>query len=66
MLTTPLQMALVTAATANGGEVVKPYLVSRIIDPATQTIVFERTAKSDREPCSHYARESGRSSTRYA
>ncbi|HEY3329442.1 MAG TPA: penicillin-binding protein 2 [Capsulimonadaceae bacterium] len=33
VLTTPLQIALTTAATANGGDVYKPYLVDSIDDP---------------------------------
>jgi len=42
VLTTPLQMALVTATTATDGLIVKPYLVSRIVDPTTQAPVFTR------------------------
>lgn len=33
---TPLQMAMVSAGIANGGEVMKPYLVSRVITPDLQ------------------------------
>ncbi|MDR3709665.1 MAG: penicillin-binding protein 2 [Capsulimonadaceae bacterium] len=35
VLTTPLQMAMVTAATANGGTVFKPYLLNSVLDPLT-------------------------------
>jgi penicillin-binding protein 2 len=49
VLVTPLQMALVTAATANGGYVLRPYLVSRILDSrthapvqVTQTVILRR------------------------
>jgi penicillin-binding protein A len=33
LLTTPLQMALVTAAVANGGELMKPQIWKRVVDP---------------------------------
>jgi peptidoglycan glycosyltransferase len=33
LLTTPLQMALVTAAVANGGKLMKPQIWKRVIDP---------------------------------
>ena len=33
LLTTPLQMALVTAAIANGGELMKPQIWKRVVDP---------------------------------
>jgi penicillin-binding protein 2 len=35
VLVTPLQMALTTAATANGGNVYKPYILDQVIDPIT-------------------------------
>jgi penicillin-binding protein 2 len=35
VLTTPLQMALVTATTANGGDVLKPFIVQDAINPLT-------------------------------
>ena len=41
VLLTPLQLALTTATTANGGYVLKPYLVQRILDSATKTTVQE-------------------------
>ena len=41
VLVTPLQMALVTATTANGGYVLRPYLVSRILDPNTHAPISE-------------------------
>jgi penicillin-binding protein 2 len=43
VLTTPLQMAVATAATANGGKLYKPYLVHSISDPATQTVITRTT-----------------------
>ncbi|CCH74000.1 peptidoglycan D,D-transpeptidase FtsI family protein [Nostocoides australiense] len=36
--TTPLQMAMVAAAIGNGGEVMKPYLVRRVLGSQLQTI----------------------------
>ncbi|CAM3991458.1 penicillin-binding protein 2 [Nocardiopsis rhodophaea] len=39
---TPLQMAMVAAGVANGGDVMKPYLVDRVTDADLETIV--RTA----------------------
>ncbi|NLC71939.1 MAG: penicillin-binding protein 2 [Desulfuromonadaceae bacterium] len=38
VLTTPLQLAVMTAAVANGGTVYRPYLVSRIEDPSGELI----------------------------
>jgi penicillin-binding protein 2 len=38
VLTTPLQMARVTATVANGGDVLKPYVVSRIINHDGKTV----------------------------
>ncbi|MDQ5821872.1 MAG: penicillin-binding transpeptidase domain-containing protein [Actinomycetota bacterium] len=38
MLTTPLQSAMVSAAIANGGAVMRPYVVARILDPKGKTI----------------------------
>lgn len=35
---TPLQMAMVAAAIANGGEVMRPYVVDRLIGPDLQTL----------------------------
>jgi penicillin-binding protein A len=35
---TPLQMALVAAAVANGGQLVKPHLVDRVVDPDGRTV----------------------------
>jgi penicillin-binding protein 2 len=45
VLTTPLQMARVSATLANGGDVLRPYLVDRITDSQTGAILFsnERT-----------------------
>lgn len=41
VLATPLQMALVAAAVANGGTIMKPYLVARVLAP--QGSVLEET-----------------------
>ena len=38
LLVTPLQMAMATAAVANGGRVMRPYIVERIIAPGGGTI----------------------------
>jgi peptidoglycan glycosyltransferase len=38
LLTTPLQSAMVTAAIANGGMVMRPYVVGRVLDPKGKTI----------------------------
>ncbi|HKO38327.1 MAG TPA: penicillin-binding transpeptidase domain-containing protein [Solirubrobacterales bacterium] len=38
LLTTPLQMALVTAAVANGGEQMKPRIWKRVIDPEGRVV----------------------------
>lgn len=52
VLTTPLQMALVTATTANGGYVLRPYLMQRIVTAdgrpvvESQKIVLRRVAIS--------------------
>ena len=35
VLVTPLQMAVATAALANGNKVIKPHLVKEVIDPVT-------------------------------
>jgi penicillin-binding protein 2 len=42
VLVTPLQMAMVTATTANGGDVLRPYLVQRIVDPTNGATIFTR------------------------
>jgi peptidoglycan glycosyltransferase len=38
LLTTPLQMALVTAAVANGGEQMKPQIWKRVVDPEGRVV----------------------------
>ncbi|MDQ2629556.1 MAG: penicillin-binding transpeptidase domain-containing protein [Actinomycetota bacterium] len=38
LLTTPLQMALVAAAVANGGKLMKPQIWKRVIDPEGRTV----------------------------
>ncbi len=38
LLVTPLQMAVATAAVANGGKVMKPHLVQRVINPDGKTV----------------------------
>jgi penicillin-binding protein A len=35
---TPLQMAMVASAVANGGKLVKPHLVTRVVDPDGRTV----------------------------
>ncbi|HEX5323308.1 MAG TPA: penicillin-binding protein 2 [Capsulimonadaceae bacterium] len=53
VLTTPLQMALVTATTANGGYVLRPYLMQRIVTAdgkpviASQRVVLRKVSISD-------------------
>ena len=41
VLVTPLQMALSTAAIANGGDLMRPYLTDRIKNPVTGAIVHQ-------------------------
>ena len=43
VLTTPLQMARVTAALANGGDVLKPYVVSKVTDAGSHTARYQCT-----------------------
>ena len=38
LLTTPLHMAMVAAAVANGGEMMRPYLIDRYLDPDGSTL----------------------------
>lgn len=38
LLTTPLQMAMVTAAVANGGELMKPQIWKRVVDPEGRVV----------------------------
>ena len=45
---TPLQMAMVAAAVANGGVVVAPHLVDRVVDPDGQTVHTGGTQVIDR------------------
>jgi penicillin-binding protein A len=51
LLTTPLQMALVTAAVANGGEQMKPRIWKRVIDPEGR-VVDEMDPSTYSEPIS--------------
>ncbi|HEX6152976.1 MAG TPA: penicillin-binding transpeptidase domain-containing protein [Solirubrobacterales bacterium] len=51
LLTTPLQMALVTAAVANGGEQMKPRIWKRVIDPEGR-VVEEMDPSTYSEPIS--------------
>ena len=43
VLTTPLQMARVAATLANGGDVLKPYVVQKITDGRTSKVILENT-----------------------
>ena len=45
LLVTPLQLAMVTAAVANGGVVMRPYLVERVLTPGGRDVV--RRTKPD-------------------
>jgi len=49
---TPLQLAVATAAVANGGSVVIPYLVSKIVDFSGNTIMERKPAYSGKYPVS--------------
>jgi peptidoglycan glycosyltransferase len=48
MLVTPLQMAMVSAAIANGGVLMRPHLVDRITDPDGKTIEKRRPERLQR------------------
>jgi penicillin-binding protein A len=48
LLTTPLQMAMVTAAIANGGVVMKPFVVEKIVGPDGGTVTTTRPEKLGR------------------
>ena len=48
VLVTPLQMARVTATLANGGDVLTPFVVDRVIDPLTNAVVFQNQRKLER------------------
>jgi penicillin-binding protein A len=39
LLVTPLQMAMVAAGIANGGAVMRPYVVKRVVSPSGKTVV---------------------------
>ena len=41
VLTTPLQMARVAATLANGGNVLKPYVVSKVLDAGSHAAVYQ-------------------------
>ncbi len=45
---TPLQMAMVASAVANGGELMQPSAVLRVVDPDSHTIVRVKPKKLDR------------------
>jgi peptidoglycan glycosyltransferase len=46
MQATALQMALIPAAVAHGGEVPQPYIVERVVDPTTQAVVLAATPRN--------------------
>jgi len=48
MLVTPLQMAMVAAGIANGGVVMRPYVVRRVVSPGGSTVLKTRPRKLDR------------------
>jgi peptidoglycan glycosyltransferase len=48
LLATPLQMAMVAATVANGGIVMKPYVVERVVAPNGKTVVRTRPQKLGR------------------
>jgi penicillin-binding protein A len=56
LLTTPLQMALVTAAVANGGKQMKPRIWKRVIDPEGR-VVEEMEPSTYSEPISEETAE---------
>src|SRR5207302_3242356 len=43
LLVTPLQMAMVAAAIANGGGVMRPYVLDRVVSPGRHHTVITRT-----------------------
>ncbi len=49
LLVTPLQVAIWTAAIANGGKVMWPHIINKIVDPTTQkeTVVSDVTLRKD-------------------
>ena len=57
MLATPLQMAMVAAGVANGGVVMRPYLVDRVIAPNGKTIAHTRPKALGRAVKPHVASE---------
>jgi penicillin-binding protein 2 len=52
LTTTPLQMARVTAAVANGGDVLVPRVVDKIVDPNGQTVLSFPTKVASHLPIS--------------
>lgn len=54
LMTTPFSMMLLAAAMANGGVVMKPYIIDRVIDPAGKTVkkaepkIFFKATDKDR------------------
>ncbi|OEJ23628.1 penicillin-binding protein [Streptomyces agglomeratus] len=68
LTSTPMQMAMVTAAIANDGELMQPYIVDKLVDPELSPVeehepklksraVSEETARSVREMMEFTARE---------
>lgn len=57
LLVTPLQMAMVTAAVANGGVVVRPYVVDRVVSPGGGTVTRTKPERLGRAIKPETARE---------
>jgi penicillin-binding protein A len=57
LLMTPLQMAMVSAAIANGGAVQKPYVIDRVLAPNGSTVVRTRPEELGRAATPEHARQ---------
>ena len=54
LLATPLQMAMVAAAVANKGKLMKPQIWNRVVDPDGRTVKHDRTVPV--QPAGHRRR----------